>query len=84
LLTIYWPVIRRFNKQAAALNVSATDLYNALLVDAEVQSPNWNLQGRQADLWKQLGVYFFSFFTTLLLLNFSLILRYRIYPAGHV
>ncbi|KAF8797553.1 hypothetical protein BYT27DRAFT_7228919 [Phlegmacium glaucopus] len=45
----------KFNKQAAALNVSATDLYNALLADAEIQSPNWNLQGRQADVWKQLG-----------------------------
>ncbi|KAF9558968.1 glycoside hydrolase family 92 protein [Agrocybe pediades] len=45
----------KFNKQAAALNVSATDLYNALLADAEIQPPNWNLQGRQANLWKQLG-----------------------------
>ncbi|KDR66497.1 hypothetical protein GALMADRAFT_147915 [Galerina marginata CBS 339.88] len=45
----------KFNKQAAALNVSPTDLYNALLADAEIQSPNWNLQGRQANLWKQLG-----------------------------
>ncbi|KAH9474533.1 putative secreted glycosidase [Psilocybe cubensis] len=45
----------KFSKQAEALNVSPTDLYNALLADAEIQSPNWNLQGRQADLWKQLG-----------------------------
>ncbi|KAF8153388.1 glycosyl hydrolase family 92-domain-containing protein [Crassisporium funariophilum] len=45
----------RFTKQAAALHVSPTDLYNALLADAEIQSPNWNLQGRQANLWKQLG-----------------------------
>ncbi|KAF8184698.1 glycoside hydrolase family 92 protein [Pholiota molesta] len=45
----------KFHQQAQALNVSATDLYNALLADAEIQSPNWNLQGRQADLWKQLG-----------------------------
>ena len=45
----------RFNKQAAALDVSATDLYNALLADAEKQSPDRDLQGRQADLWKQYG-----------------------------
>lgn len=45
----------KFNKQAEALNVSPTDLYNALLADAEIQSSNWNLQGRQANLWKQLG-----------------------------
>ncbi|KAF8965760.1 glycoside hydrolase family 92 protein [Flammula alnicola] len=45
----------KFQQQAKALNVSPTDLYNALLADAEIQSPNWNLQGRQADLWKQLG-----------------------------
>ncbi|THV06347.1 glycoside hydrolase family 92 protein [Dendrothele bispora CBS 962.96] len=45
----------KFNEQAEALNVSATDLYNALLADAELQPPNWNLQGRQADLWKQLN-----------------------------
>ncbi|KJA21326.1 glycoside hydrolase family 92 protein [Hypholoma sublateritium FD-334 SS-4] len=45
----------KFQQQAQALNVSSTDLYNALLADAEIQSPNWNLQGRQANLWKQLG-----------------------------
>ncbi|KAG1889430.1 glycoside hydrolase family 92 protein [Suillus subluteus] len=29
------------------------DLYTALLADAEEQSPNWNLQGRQTTVWKQ-------------------------------
>ncbi|KAJ3768583.1 glycoside hydrolase family 92 protein [Lentinula raphanica] len=43
----------KFSNQAAALNVSADDLYTALLADAELQPPNWNLQGRQADAWKQ-------------------------------
>ena len=61
----------RFNKQAAALDVSATDLYNALLADAEKQSSNWDLQGRQANLWKQFGrhliwQYFLSFFLALI------------------
>ncbi|KAF7300489.1 Glycoside hydrolase family 92 protein [Mycena chlorophos] len=45
----------KFSKYAAALNVSATDLYNALLADAEDTPPNWNLQGRQADVWKEKG-----------------------------
>ncbi|KAF7289771.1 Glycoside hydrolase family 92 protein [Mycena indigotica] len=42
----------KYSKQAASLGVSATDLYNALLADAENTPPNWNLQGRQADVWK--------------------------------
>ncbi|TDL19308.1 hypothetical protein BD410DRAFT_805898 [Rickenella mellea] len=45
----------KFNEHATALNVSATDLYNSLLIDAEVQPPNWDLQGRQANVWKSLG-----------------------------
>ncbi|KAJ7135659.1 glycoside hydrolase family 92 protein [Mycena epipterygia] len=32
---------------------SANDLYTALLADAEDQPVNWNLQGRQADVWKE-------------------------------
>lgn len=45
----------KFSKQAKALGVSADDLYNALLADAEKQPPNWNVQGRQADIWKKLN-----------------------------
>jgi len=45
----------RFHEQAAALQVSPDDLYNALVADAENEPPNWNLQGRQAGAWKQLG-----------------------------
>ena len=30
-------------------------LYNALPADAELQPPNWDLQGRQTDTWKTLG-----------------------------
>ncbi|KAF8055357.1 glycoside hydrolase family 92 protein [Lyophyllum atratum] len=43
----------KFHDQAAALGVSAEDLYNALLADAENEPPNWNVQGRQANAWKQ-------------------------------
>ena len=45
----------RFHEHASALNVSGTDLYNALLAAAELQPPNWDLQGRQANAWKALG-----------------------------
>ncbi|KAI0922609.1 hypothetical protein AcV5_009537 [Taiwanofungus camphoratus] len=47
--------IVKFNDQADALNVSATVLYDALIADAEDQPPNWDLQGRQANIWKSLG-----------------------------
>ncbi|KAH9922159.1 glycoside hydrolase family 92 protein [Amylocystis lapponica] len=45
----------KFYQYADALNVSASALYTALLADAEDQPPNWDLQGRQANLWKSLG-----------------------------
>lgn len=50
---IFTDCCRRFHEHASALNVSADDLYTALLADAEEQPPNWNLQGRQATVWKQ-------------------------------
>ncbi|KAG6888312.1 hypothetical protein C0995_009249 [Termitomyces sp. Mi166 len=43
----------KFHEHAAALDVNVDDLYNALLADAEIEPPNWNLQGRQANAWKQ-------------------------------
>lgn len=42
----------RFHDYASALDVSAIDLYTALLADAELEPLNWNLQGRQANAWK--------------------------------
>lgn len=45
----------KYSQHAEALNVSAADLYTALLADAEEQPPNWNLQGRQVNVWKQHG-----------------------------
>ncbi|GJJ11429.1 hypothetical protein Clacol_005662 [Clathrus columnatus] len=46
----------KFHKQASTLNVSADDLYTALIVDAEKEPPNWDLQGRQASLWIKYGM----------------------------
>ncbi|KAJ3558216.1 hypothetical protein NM688_g1058 [Phlebia brevispora] len=45
----------KYHEQAALHNVSSTDLYNALLADAELQPPDWDLQGRQVNIWKNLG-----------------------------
>ncbi|KAI9068178.1 glycoside hydrolase family 92 protein [Trametes sanguinea] len=45
----------KFAEQAASLDVSADALYQALLADAEDQPPDWNLQGRQVNVWKQYG-----------------------------
>ncbi|KII83240.1 glycoside hydrolase family 92 protein [Plicaturopsis crispa FD-325 SS-3] len=42
----------KFAPQAATLNVSLDALYTALLADAELTPPNWDLQGRQAGVWK--------------------------------
>ncbi|KAK7027970.1 hypothetical protein VNI00_015053 [Paramarasmius palmivorus] len=52
ILAEFWV---KFHQQAAALNVSGDDLYSALLADAELQPPDWNLQGRQANSWKLLN-----------------------------
>ncbi|EIN11122.1 glycoside hydrolase family 92 protein [Punctularia strigosozonata HHB-11173 SS5] len=38
-----------------ALNVSGDALYASLLADAEDQPPDWDLQGRQVNIWKSLG-----------------------------
>ncbi|KAI0251580.1 glycoside hydrolase family 92 protein [Lactifluus subvellereus] len=43
----------KFSKQAASLNISPASLYAALVADAETPPPNFDLQGRQVDAWKQ-------------------------------
>ncbi|OJT03625.1 hypothetical protein TRAPUB_5653 [Trametes pubescens] len=45
----------KFHEHAKDLSVPADALYNALLADAELQPPNWDLQGRQVNIWKTLG-----------------------------
>ncbi|EEB94897.1 hypothetical protein MPER_06218, partial [Moniliophthora perniciosa FA553] len=51
ILAEFWV---KFHDYANTLNVSGDDLYNALLADAELEPPDWNLQGRQANTWKLL------------------------------
>ncbi|PCH36943.1 glycoside hydrolase family 92 protein [Wolfiporia cocos MD-104 SS10] len=45
----------KYYEQAEELNVSTSALYAALLADAEDQPPDWDLEGRQANIWKSLG-----------------------------
>ncbi|KAF6741810.1 glycosyl hydrolase family 92-domain-containing protein [Ephemerocybe angulata] len=45
----------KFASHAESLGVSPEDLYTALLADAEEEPPNWNVQGRQVGVWKELG-----------------------------
>ncbi|KAK0209677.1 glycosyl hydrolase family 92-domain-containing protein [Armillaria fumosa] len=45
----------KYQNYTSSLDVSDEDLYNALLADAENTPPNWNIQGRQADAWKEFG-----------------------------
>ncbi|KIY66915.1 glycoside hydrolase family 92 protein [Cylindrobasidium torrendii FP15055 ss-10] len=45
----------KYQHYAEKLGVSADNLYAALLADAEDTPPNWNVQGRQADAWKEYG-----------------------------
>ncbi|KIK62122.1 glycoside hydrolase family 92 protein [Collybiopsis luxurians FD-317 M1] len=43
----------KYHGQATALNVSVSDLYNALITDSESEPDDWDLQGRQANAWVQ-------------------------------
>lgn len=52
-------IISRYHDYAAQLGVSADDMYNALVTDAEKQAPDWDLQGRQANLWNKFSELFF-------------------------
>ncbi|KAJ8088712.1 hypothetical protein PM082_013955 [Marasmius tenuissimus] len=45
----------KYQNHTTQLDVSPSDLYTALLADAETTPPNWNVQGRQADVWKEKG-----------------------------
>ncbi|KAF4581463.1 hypothetical protein EYR40_009749 [Pleurotus pulmonarius] len=45
----------KFSHEAAHLNVSSSDLYLALLADAENSPQDWELQGRQIKPWRLLN-----------------------------
>ncbi|KAI0634493.1 glycoside hydrolase family 92 protein [Trametes polyzona] len=45
----------KYAYQPESLGVKSEALYKALLADAEDQPPDWNLQGRQVNVWKEFG-----------------------------
>ncbi|KAH9946931.1 glycoside hydrolase family 92 protein [Amylocystis lapponica] len=44
-----------YHNEAAALGIDLEQLYAAQIADAEVNPPEWNIQGRQVDVYKQYG-----------------------------
>ena len=48
----------KFQDYAEHLGVNAEELYTALVVDAEIEGPDWGLAGRQAEFWKHFGRFF--------------------------
>ncbi|ELU37727.1 glycoside hydrolase family 92 protein [Rhizoctonia solani AG-1 IA] len=47
----------RWGSHSSELGVSNDDLYSALVTNAEKQPDNWNLQGRQTEVWKKYGMH---------------------------
>ncbi|KAF8070109.1 glycoside hydrolase family 92 protein [Lyophyllum atratum] len=44
-----------YHNEAERLGISLDDLYSALLADGELNPPEWNIQGRQVNVYKQFG-----------------------------
>ena len=45
-----------YHDQAAELGISLDDLYSALLADAQNTPPNWDIEGREARVYKYVVV----------------------------
>lgn len=41
-----------YHNEANALGINIAELYAAQLADAELNPPEWNIQGRQSDVYK--------------------------------
>ena len=41
-----------YHNEANALGINTAELYAAQLADAELNPPEWNIQGRQSDVYK--------------------------------
>ncbi|KAI5120307.1 hypothetical protein M0805_005811 [Coniferiporia weirii] len=44
-----------YHNEACALGVDLNDLYSALKTDAELNPPEWNIHGRQVNVYKEYG-----------------------------
>ncbi|KAF8318019.1 glycoside hydrolase family 92 protein [Clavulina sp. PMI_390] len=45
----------KYHNEAAGLGVDINELYNALKSDGEINPPEWNIEGRQVNVYKQYG-----------------------------
>ena len=41
-----------YHNEAAALGINLEELYAAQIADAEKNPPDWNIEGRRADMYK--------------------------------
>ncbi|KAI0044234.1 glycoside hydrolase family 92 protein [Auriscalpium vulgare] len=44
-----------YHNEAAALGINLDELYAAQIADAEVNPPEWNIEGRQVNVYKEFG-----------------------------
>ncbi|KAF9010673.1 glycoside hydrolase family 92 protein [Cyathus striatus] len=44
-----------YHNEAAQLGIDVNELYSALLADGDLNPPEWNIQGRQVNVYKQFG-----------------------------
>lgn len=49
-----------YHNEAAELGVSLDDLYSALVTDAEVNPPEWNIHGRQVNVYKFVSLHLYT------------------------
>ena len=48
-----------YHNEAAALGIDLNELYAAQVADGEVNPPEWNVQGRQVNVYKYASVVLF-------------------------
>ena len=48
-----------YHNEAAALGIDLNELYAAQVADGEVNPPEWNIQGRQVNVYKCASVLLF-------------------------
>ncbi|KIJ39475.1 glycoside hydrolase family 92 protein [Sphaerobolus stellatus SS14] len=55
----------KYHNEAAALGVDLDELYEALITDGQVNPPEWNIQGRQINVYKEFGFVPFAVLDTM-------------------
>lgn len=53
-----------YHEQAAELGISLDDLYSAQLADAQNTPPNWDIEGREARVYKYVHAHTTGIFST--------------------